>query len=104
MNNVMQIMTRPAPYALEVRAEIEAGRHPAVVIFAGPDAWHRAEHRRRTHGPGTALVWPTSETPESFAWPPVEADSIIITGLPARHRVSLEKRLRDACTRTPSDP
>ena len=97
-------MSRPAPYAREARAELEAGRHPAVHIFAGPDAWHRAEHRRRTHGLGTALVLPPSAIPESFTWPCVEPERIIITGLPAMHRVSLEMRLRAACTRTPSDP
>ena len=93
-------MRRPAPYSQEVRGALEAGRHPAVVIFAGRDAWHRAEHRRRTHGPGTALVLPPSELPEVFRWPRIEPETVVITGLPAMHRVYLEMRLRKACTRT----
>lgn len=93
-------MTRPAPYAAEVCAELKAGRYPAVHIFAGPDAWRRAEHRRRTHGPGTALVYPAAERPETFDWPPVAPEALVITGMSARDRASLESRLRAACTRT----
>lgn len=93
---------RNAPYAREVRTELEAGRYPAVYVFAGPDAWRRAEHRRLTYGLGTALVLPSSELPETFRWPPVAPESVVITGSPAVHRASLEMRIRSLCTRTVS--
>jgi len=95
---------RPAPYSLEVRGELEAGRHPAVHVFSGQDSWRRAEHRRLTHGLGTALVLPPGESPEIFDWPPVEPEAIVITGVAANHHLSLEMRLRAACTRTKRTP
>ena len=93
-------MMRPAPYSQEVRSALEAGRTPAVHVFAGPDAWHRAEDRRRKYGPGTALVLPSSELPETFVWPPVVPEAVVISAMPTRHRVSLEMRLRAVCART----
>lgn len=89
---------RPAPYSDEVRSELEAGRNPAVHVFSGPDAFDRAEHRRRTYGRGSAMVLPKAELPESFTWPPVMPEAIVITWLPATHRRSLEQRLLAACT------
>ena len=65
--------TRAAPYSRSILEAQRAGRHPNVYCFAGSDAWNQAEHRRRTHGEGTALVLPPGEDPEAFRWPALDA-------------------------------
>ena len=65
--------SRLAPYARAVIDLQRAGRHPNVYLFAGRDCWNMAEHRRRTHGDGTALVLPPGERPDSFRWPRLDA-------------------------------
>lgn len=90
-------MRRPAPYRHEVAAVLAAGRNPSVHIFAGPDAWQRAEHRRRIYGLGTAMVLPAGEVPEAFDWPNIKPEAILITGHDPRAGQSLRTRLFAAC-------
>ena len=65
--------TRAAPYSRAILEAQRAGRHPSVYLFAGSDCWNLAEHRRRTHGEGSALVLPPGEDPEAFRWPALDA-------------------------------
>ncbi len=53
MNTTAQI--KSPPYAREVIAVLAAGGVPNVYIFAGPDAWERAQRRRAVRGPGAPL-------------------------------------------------
>ena len=62
-----------APYSLEVEQVLAAGKVPNVYVFAGANAWRRANIRREQRGPGSALVLPDDEEPSSLRWPPVEA-------------------------------
>ncbi len=50
--------TRLAPYAKLVNASSN------LFIFAGPDAWQRAQQRKR----GNALVLPDGDEPASYRW------------------------------------
>jgi len=68
---------RLAPYARHVIQRQRAGVEPNVYLFAGSDCWNQAEHRRRTHGDGTALVLPPGEPPESYRWPSLDALCLI---------------------------
>lgn len=67
------IAYRSAPYARAILERMRAGKHPNVYAFAGSDGWNLAEHRRRTHGEGTALVLPPGDDPEQFRWPALDA-------------------------------
>lgn len=64
---------RLPPYARHITEAQRAGRHPNVYLFAGSDAWNQAEHRRWTHGEGSALVLPPGDEPEDFRWPALDA-------------------------------
>jgi hypothetical protein len=70
--------TRPqfAPFSRLILEAQRAGRHPNVYLFAGSDAWDRAQWRHRTHGEGTALVLPPDREPEALIWPCL--DSLVI--------------------------
>ncbi len=65
-----------APYALEVEQLLAAGKVPNVYVFAGANAWQRANARRDQHGPGSALVLPDDENPASLKWPAV--DTVVV--------------------------
>lgn len=67
------IAHRAAPYARAIMERERAGQHPNVYCFAGSNAWHLAEHRRRMHGDGSALVLPPGDEPEAHRWPALDA-------------------------------
>lgn len=71
--------TRPrlAPFARLILKAQRAGRHPNVYLFAGSDAWGRAQRRHRIHGEATALVLPPDCEPEALIWPRLDALTIL---------------------------
>ena len=64
---------RRAPFCSEVESLLKAGRSPNVYLYAGPGCWERADDRRISFGPGTALVLPDFVEPASLCWPRVDA-------------------------------
>lgn len=96
-------MTRPAPYSTEVLAAISKGRHPDVLVFAGPDAHRRAERRRIECGPGSAMVLPDGEKPEAFAWPPVRPLAVISDETGPYHQTAILSAIIALSTSTRRD-
>jgi hypothetical protein len=60
---------RAAPYAVEIEEAIRLGRRPNVRLFAGREAWERAQRHRDRFGPASALVLPPGENPLELRWP-----------------------------------
>ena len=86
------------PYGREVKAALDAGRHPNVRVFACRNAWRLAREHRQTFGSGTVLVLPYGENPEAFRWPRVPDLLGNITGLPGDEVQRLARALvRDGC-------
>lgn len=79
--------TRRPPYAAEVEAELRAGRYPNVYIMAGPQAWTRAQERRRIQGNATALVLPEGADPAAYRWPAL--DAVLVDAIGMDHRAML---------------
>jgi hypothetical protein len=82
-----------------VLAELAKGRVPNVYIFAGRDAWQRAERRRIAFGPGTALVAPRGEDPAGFIWPVLDSCFIYARDIPRGDAVRLAAAIVGAGTR-----
>jgi hypothetical protein len=72
---------------------------PNVYVFAGRDAWERAERRRIAFGPGTTLVAPSGEDPAAFAWPILDSCFIYAQGIPRGDAVRLAAAIVGAGTR-----
>jgi hypothetical protein len=70
--------TRVPPFARDIRASIAAGRHPNVYIFATPNAWDRARHRRARHGIDSALILPPGEASDAYRWPVVPGGLLVV--------------------------
>ncbi len=74
MNTTAQI--KLPPYAREVIAVLAAGKVPNVYVFAGPDAWERAQRHRAARGAGSAIVVP--DEPELFDWSFLHGHAVIL--------------------------
>jgi hypothetical protein len=67
-NSVRKVYRRLPPFAREFLDVLRSGHAPNTYIFAGPNAWIRAQRRREQHGIGSALVWPKDSDPSQFDW------------------------------------
>lgn len=77
---------RWAPYSREIRALLARGHTPNVFCFAGSEAWQQARRRRITHRPGSAILLPPGEHPDSFRWPTLDA-LVLIPGHEVRETI-----------------
>jgi hypothetical protein len=90
---------RWCPYGREVaeavaRATQQRARLPDVLLYAGPDAWERAKHRREGLGPGHALVLPPGADPATLRWPAIPCGLVVdARGVPREVGVALGRVL-----------
>lgn len=89
---------RLPPFGREVEAALAADKYPNVRLYACIDGWELAMQHRATFGPGSTLLLPRGDDPETYRWPPVRELVANVTGLSGDNLQRLARSLvRDGC-------
>jgi hypothetical protein len=80
-HRIVETKLKAAPYCVEIEAARKAGKPCNVRLFAGKNAWERAQRHRDRFGPASVLVLPPGSNPLCLRWPRIPDLVADITGM-----------------------
>ena len=81
-------MKKLPPFGRTVATSLKRNEWLNLFIFAGHEAWKRANHRIRYAGPASALVLPPGENPDDYRWPVYRQEVMLIWPEGTRNEIS----------------